>query len=322
MIIGVDIGGTAIKLGLFSMKGELLDKWSINTDTGDDGKNVLPSVATAIINRLNEKKLSYKEILAIGIGVPCPITRDGDIVKSANLGWKKSKNVKKELAYALGTDFSCGIYTGNDANVAALGEAFMGAAAGRENVVMVTLGTGVGGGIISGGSLIYGAHGMGGEIGHMHINDSETKTCGCGSKGCLEQMSSATGIVRLAKNLLEEYKEPSILRKQSISAKAVFDAYKENDFIARLVVDRFAKYLARALVNVSMIVDPDIFVIGGGVSAAGDCLLEPIKKYYKEFMSFSLCDHNEFVLATLGNDAGIVGAAKLAIDGIKGEATL
>ncbi len=322
MVFGVDIGGTAIKIGLFSNKGELIQKWSIPTNIEDNGKYVIPDVADAIIDKVKEKNIGVDGLYAIGVGVPCPITKSGNIVKASNLGWNKEKNIVHELKACLGKYGDTEIYAGNDANLAALGEAFIGAAKDRQNVVMVTLGTGVGGGIISNGNLIYGAHGMGGEIGHLHIDDNETQKCGCGARGCLEQISSATGIVRLAKKLLKEHKKSTILNPENLTAKDVFDALKKDDFIAKLVVDRFAECLARALVNVSMLVDPEIFVIGGGVSAAGKMLIEPIKKYYMEFMSFSLCDTNEFVLAKLGNDAGIVGAAKLALDGVRKEGKL
>jgi len=322
MIFGVDIGGTSIKIGLFSNNGELMQKWSIPTNIENAGEYVISDAAKSIIDKVKEENIGIDGLYAIGVGVPCPVTKNGDIVSAANLGWNKEKNIIQELRTALGKYGDTLIYAANDANVAVLSEAFIGAAKGRDNVVMITLGTGVGGGIISNGHLIYGAHGMGGEIGHLHINDNETEKCGCGAKGCLEQISSATGIVRLTKDLLKEYQEPTILQPDNLTAKDVFDAFKKGDFIAKIAIDKFSMYLARALVNVSMLVDPDIFVIGGGVSAAGEILIDSIQKYYKEFMSFSLCDNNEFVLAKLGNDAGIVGAAKLALDGAKKEGKL
>lgn len=314
MIIGVDIGGTATKLGLFSEEGELIEKWSIDTDIEAEGEKIIPNTANSIFDKLKEKQIDKNKISAIGMGVPCPITRDGWIEISVNLRWKSRRNVCKELEKLTGIM----TFGGNDANLAALGEAFKGAAKNRDNVVMITLGTGVGGGIICNGDLLFGAHGMAGEIGHLHTVDREDLICNCGSSGCLEQLSSATGIVRLAKELLESTEVTSLLRQEkSITSKSVFDAYKKGDELAGTVVDKFAKYLARELVNISMVVDPEIFVIGGGVSAAGEELLKPVIKYYKEFMSFSLCDNNEFVIATLGNDAGIYGAAKLAISNIK-----
>lgn len=313
MIIGVDIGGTATKLGLFSPEGELMEKWSIDTQIEVEGEKIIPNTAKSILDKLKEKKINQDEILAIGMGVPCPITKDGVIEKSVNLRWKTRRNVCKQLEELTGIM----TFGGNDANLAALGEAFKGAAKNRDNVVMVTLGTGVGGGIICNGNLLYGAHGMAGEIGHLHTVDRDDLVCNCGSYGCLEQISSATGIVRLAKEVISKNAASSRLKEEEITAKLVFDSYKEGDELAGIVVDKFAKYLARELVNISMVVDPEIFVIGGGVSAAGEELLKPVISYYKEFMSFSLCDNNEFVLASLGNDAGIYGAAKLAMTGLK-----
>lgn len=313
MVIGIDIGGTTTKFGLFEPDGSLIDKWNIVTITDNAGKDILPNAAASILSKLVEKNVDKSEISAIGIGVPCPITRDGHINTSANLGWKEPKDVTKELE-SLTKIRSFG---GNDANVAALGEAWLGAAKGYDNVVMVTLGTGVGGGIISNGNLLFGAHGMAGEIGHIHVEDNETQVCGCGAKGCLEQMSSATGIVRLAGKHLSGSNEDSLLRNCEVTAKAVFDAYKSGDKLAGKVVDEFARYLAIAFVDISMVVDPEVFVIGGGVSAAGVELVEPVRKYYQELITFGLCDDNKFVLAELGNDAGIYGAAKLAIDSMK-----
>lgn len=317
MIIGVDIGGTATKFGLFSMEGELIEKWSIDTVIEEEGEKIIPNVAASILSKLEERKMEKEEIVAVGMGVPCPITKKGVIERSVNLRWKTRRNVCDELEKLIGIR----TFGGNDANLAALGEAYKGAARGRENVVMVTLGTGVGGGIICNGHLLFGAHGVAGEIGHMHTVDRDDLVCNCGAFGCLEQVSSATGIVRMAKEVIGRNDSPSLLRQGPVTAKLVFDAYKQNDELAGIVVDKFAKYLARELVNISMVVDPDIFVIGGGVSAAGEELLKPVIRYYKEYMSFSLCDNNEFVIATLGNDAGIFGAAKLALSNIqkKGE---
>lgn len=313
MIVGVDIGGTATKLGLFSMEGELIEKWSIDTDIEVEGEKIIPNTANSILDKLRERQIGKSEISAIGMGVPCPITKEGQVESSVNLRWKYRRNVCQELQNLTGIV----TFGGNDANLAALGEAFKGAAKDKDNVVMITLGTGVGGGIICNGDLLFGAHGMAGEIGHLHTVDRDDLICNCGSYGCLEQLSSATGIVRMARELLGKTEQASLLRKEvSVTAKSVFDAYKQGDELAGEVVDKFAKYLARELVNISMVVDPEIFVIGGGVSAAGEELLKPVIKYYKEFMSFSLCDNNKFVLATLGNDAGIYGAAKLALDSL------
>ena len=203
------------------------------------------------------------------------------------------------------------VAVGNDANVAALGEMWQGGGKGYENVAMVTLGTGVGGGIIVGGKMISGAHGYGGEIGHMCINTHETEYCNCGKRGCLEQYASATGIVRMAKKALEASEEDSVLRKaDSLTAKDVLDAAKFGDAFAVKLTEDFCRRLARGLSFVSCVTDPDIFVIGGGVSKAGSIITETVKKYFDGYVFGSQKD-TKFGLATLGNDAGIYGCAKL-----------
>ena len=183
----------------------------------------------------------------------------------------------------------------------------------RKNIVMVTLGTGVGGGVIIDGKILVGQNGAGGEIGHLCVNYEETDTCGCGNRGCLEQYASATGIVRLAKKKLGEELRPTTLKKEDITAKAVFDAVKAGDETAREIAVEFGKYLGYALANIAVVTDPDAFVIGGGVSKAGEVLIPFIREPYME-KAFFANKKVDFVLATLGNDAGICGAAKLVLD--------
>ena len=199
-----------------------------------------------------------------------------------------------------------------DANVAALGEMWKGGAAGYNNVVMVTLGTGVGGGIIIGGKILTGSNGAGGEIGHLHVDDNIPGQCGCGNKGCLEQVASATGITNLANQALAASDKPSMLREGEVSAKTVFDAVKADDELAKEVAERFGKYLGTALANITAVTDPQAIVIGGGVSKAGPILLEYVEKYYQQYC-FKSCKNVKFALATLGNDAGIYGCAKLVL---------
>ena len=237
-----------------------------------------------------------------------PVTEEGIVFGSANLGWKY-KEVKKELEELTGLD----VEVGNDANVAALGEMWKGGGAGYKNLIMVTLGTGVGGGIIVGGKILTGSHGAGGEIGHLRVNPHETESCGCGGKGCLEQYASATGIVRLAKRKLEQETRNTILNRNDLSAKSVFDAVKADDSVAKEIAESFGNYLGRALANLAAVIDPSIFVIGGGVSKAGEILLEYVEKPFQENAFFANKDV-KFALATLGNDAGICGAAKLVLD--------
>lgn len=177
---------------------------------------------------------------------------------------------------------------------------------------MVTLGTGVGGGIIVNGRILSGTHGAGGEIGHMNVNHEETESCNCGNQGCLEQMASATGIVRMAKKILCSCEDESMLRQKEITAKTVFDAYKQGDQLAQRVVEIFGEYLGGALACIACVTDPSVIVVGGGVSKAGKILTDCVEKYFKKY-AFSSCKNTPIVLAKLENDAGIYGAAKMVL---------
>lgn len=301
--IGADIGGTTVKLGMFSHTGELLEKWEIKTRVENEGENILPDVAASIEEKRAEKD---GNIMGIGIGVPGPITDDGTVLKCPNIHWPVF-NVKDKLIELTGVG---NVKVGNDANVAALGEMWKGGGRGFDSIVMVTLGTGVGGGVILGGKILTGSKGAGGEIGHMKVEMNETDVCGCGGKGCLEQYSSATGIVRVAKKGLRA--DSSLASLAEITAKDIFDAAKAGDDYALSVVDQFAKYLGIALANVSHVVDPEAFVIGGGVSRAGDIIINSIEKYYNDNVLYALRD-KEFRLAELGNDAGIYGSVRMVL---------
>lgn len=304
---GIDVGGTTIKLGLFTVEGGLLDKWEIKTIIENAGEQILPDIAASIREKISEKKLLEEEICGVGVGIPAPVDKNGTIERAANIGWGK-KNVKEELEKLTG--FPCVI--GNDANVAALGEMWKGAGEGEKDLIMITLGTGVGGGIIIDGIPINGAHGAGGEIGHMTVRNDETEYCGCGRKGCLEQYASATGAVRLAKRYLKESKKSTVLNEDGITAKDIFNAAKKGDEVATHIVEKFCMYLGQALVNLAATVDPAVFVIGGGVSKAGEILLDTVKSYFYEH-TFYGNKKTKIMLATLGNDAGIYGAAKQVI---------
>ena len=304
---GVDIGGTTVKLGLFTTDGEIVDKWEIKTRTENQGEAVLPDIAEALREKLEEKKIGRDEVEGIGVGVPAPVNTEGVVKHTASLGWGY-KEVKREMDELSGMRAEIG----NDANVAALGEMWLGAGKGRKNIVMVTLGTGVGGGIIIDGKPLVGAHGAGGEIGHLCVNYEETDHCGCGNTGCLEQYASATGITRLANIRLAKDDAKSVLREQEVSAKTVFDAVKAGDAVAKEIAEEFGKYLGHAMANLAAVADPSAIVIGGGVSKAGEVLIEYVEKNFKERAFFANKD-TEFVLATLGNDAGICGAAKLIL---------
>lgn len=308
-LLGIDIGGTTVKLGLFNNEGELLNKWEIETRKIENGKYILHDIAESINNTLEESNISKDDVLGAGVGVPGPVKDDGTVLGCVNLGWPVF-NVSTELEKLLNIP----IKVANDANIAALGEMYQGGGKGYENMIMVTLGTGVGGGVIINNHIIAGTTGAGGEIGHINVNPHEKISCNCGRKGCLEQYASATGIVKLAREILERENSDSKLRKiENITAKDVFDLAKENDELAIKVIDKFSSILGRALSNIACICNPEAFVIGGGVSKAGDMLLNSLKKCYSE-NTFYATANTDFKLATLGNDAGIFGGAKLALE--------
>ena len=304
---GVDIGGTTVKMGFFDEEGNLLDKWEIVTRRENQGCNILPDVAQAIKGKLAERSVKKEEVIGIGVGVPAPVTNGGVVKQTANLNWGY-KNVKTELEELTGITTK----VENDANIAALGEMWKGGGVGNDNMVMITLGTGVGGGIIYNGRILTGTNGAGGEIGHIVANPLEKKRCGCGKTGCLEQYASATGIVRLAKRALLDFDGDTVLDIQTVTAKDVFDAVKEGDRAAIEIAEEFGRYLGYAMATISTLVDPSIYVIGGGVSKAGEILFDFIKGPYME-KAFFANEEVEFALAKLGNDAGIYGGAKLAL---------
>lgn len=310
-IYGIDIGGTTVKMGLFDEKGDMLEKWEIVTRKENNGENILPDIVKSIKEKNTEKSIETDDILGIGMGVPGPITEDGRVLKCANLGWGIF-SVADEMSKLTGVEK---VKVGNDANVAALGEQWHGGGRGFDNIVMVTLGTGVGGGIIMDGKILTGENGAAGEIGHITVNPKETLTCGCGCKGCLEQYSSATGVIRMAKERLEASDKPSELRKfaaDEIGGKEVFDAYKAGDELAAEAVNEFAIYLGMGLGNVASVVDTQAFVIGGGLSKNGPVVIDIVKEQYKKNVMFAL-KNTEFRLAELGNDAGMYGAVRMVL---------
>ncbi|WP_028530286.1 ROK family glucokinase [Ruminococcus gauvreauii] len=304
---GIDVGGTTIKLGCFMTDGTLLEKWEIPTRLEEQGKYILSDAAGEVKRVIRERGLTNEQVCGVGLAVPGPVNDEGEASQAVNLHWGY-----KHLVRELGDMLNLPVCAANDANAAALGELWQGAGKGCRNMIMVTLGTGVGGGIIVNGKIVAGEHGAAGEIGHACVEPSETAVCNCGNHGCLEQMASATGIVRLARMELSGCEEKSLLRAQEVTAKHVFDAYKQQDALAGRVVEKFAQYLGNALSIYACVVDPGRIVIGGGVSKAGDVLIEPIRKYY-ERDAFPACKGTPIVLAELGNDAGIYGSAKLVL---------
>lgn len=309
--IGVDVGGTTVKLGLFETTGTVLHKWEVPTRKEEGGRYILEDVAASIKTVLAEQGIDMEDVVGVGLGVPGPVLPDGYVEVCVNLGWR-DKNPQSELSALLG---GLPVKSGNDANVAALGEMWQGGGKGYTDIVMVTLGTGVGGGVIIDEQIIAGKHGLGGEIGHMHVRDEETEHCNCGGVGCLEQVASATGIAREARRVMAAGDAPSSMRKygDGISAKNVLDEAKAGDELALKVMDTVGHYLGLALAQVSMTVDPDIFVIGGGVSKAGQFLIDQIWKHYDKFTPISE-NKAKLGLAKLGNDAGIYGAARLVLE--------
>lgn len=306
---GADIGGTTVKLGLFKTTGKLLEIWEIPTRTEEDGKYILSDIATSMKEKIRQKNISETEIEGIGMGVPGPVNEKGEVLGCVNLGWGIF-NVEEEMEKLIGLRAKAG----NDANVAALGEMWKGGGIGYKDLVMVTLGTGVGGGIILDGHIFCGTHGAAGEIGHISMNDDEWECCGCGNKGCLEQYASANGIVRITKRYLENHKdeETSLRNMESYTSKEIFEEAKKGDQVSLQMVDEVGRLLGKSLAAIACVIDPEVFVLGGGMSKAGDMLLEAIKKYYERY-AFHAARNTAFEFATLSNSAGIYGAAKLVI---------
>ncbi|MGN0348392.1 MAG: ROK family glucokinase [Roseburia sp.] len=306
---GVDIGGTTCKIGFFETDGNLLEKWEIQTDIEENGKNILPNLIREVTRKLQERGIGGDEVEGVGIGVPGAITDGGIAQRCVNLGWE-AVNVREAIEQGTGIR----VKVGNDANVAALGEMWQGAAKGCRDVVMVTLGTGVGGGIIVDGRMVSGFCGAGGEIGHITVNLEETERCNCGRCGCLEQYASATGIVRMAKRRLAQSGEQTRLRAYpTLTAKDIFDAAKAQDEVAVQLVEDVCEILGVALSNISCVANPEIIVVGGGVSKAGDMLIHTLSKHYIEH-AFPVCRNTKFVLAGLGNDAGMYGSVQMLFD--------
>lgn len=306
-VFGVDIGGTTVKMGLLDSEGNCLDKWEIVTRKDNGGEEILPDVAASINAKLSEKNIDRADVIGVGVGVPGPVDSKGIVHNAVNLGWG-TFDVDDKLAKLTGLKAKAG----NDANVAALGEMWKGGGQGYSDQVMVTLGTGVGGGIIIGGQLVAGSTGAGGEIGHIHVKDGEEKACGCGGHGCLEQYTSATGISRTAKEMFAVWEGKTVLTEDDLSAKAVFDGVKQGDELCIKVAEAFGDTLGKGLAMIAAVVNPEAFVIGGGVSKAGEILLQYVEPSFKKYV-FPGAANAKMVLATLGNDAGMYGAARLVL---------
>ena len=307
---GVDIGGTTVKIGFFETTGKLVDTWEIPTRTENDGELILPDIAESIKEKNEKKSITTDDIEGIGMGVPGPVKDDGTVLKCVNLGWGVF-NVEKALSVICG---GVKVKAGNDANVAALGEMWQGGGKGYEDVVMITLGTGVGGGIIRGGKIVAGTNGAAGEIGHMPMIDDESECCGCGKKGCLEQYASANGLVNVAEKYIAAHRtvETELDLNAGFTAKDVCDAAKAGDKAGLAAVEESMRLLGKAMASVSCVIDPQVFVVGGGLSKAGNIIIDTASKYYKEY-AFHASRETEIKLATLGNAAGMYGGVKMVI---------
>ncbi|WP_335869381.1 ROK family glucokinase [Bacillus sp. 2205SS5-2] len=318
-IAAVDLGGTTTKLAFLNVYGEMIEKWEIPTDVSNNGKNIVINIAKAIDEKLEELNQVKSRLLGIGMGAPGPVDMDkGIIYEAVNLGWEKNTPLRDMLEIESGLQ----AVIDNDANCAALGEMWKGAGNGAKDLVCVTLGTGVGGGIITNGDIVHGARGAGGEIGHITVMPENGFQCNCGKMGCLETVASATGVVRLAVEALQYTKEHSILtsilsEKGALSAKSVFDAAREKDTVALEIIDRLAFYLGLTLANLGNALNPEKIVLGGGVSKAGETLLIPVKSYFEKFAFPTVATSTVLAIATLENEAGVIGAGWLVKNKLK-----
>lgn len=312
-IIGIDLGGTSVKLAILSQNGEILQKWSIQTNTLDEGKNIIADIIQSLKEHIELYQLKPEEILGIGMGSPGKVDVEEKTVTGAyNLGWKTKQEIGKQFQEAFEQPF----FIGNDANIAALGEQWQGAGLNLKDVVMFTIGTGVGGGIVANGQLVTGAGGAAGEIGHLAVDFSDEYHCTCGKVGCLEAVASATGIQHLARHLSAEFAGMSVIKQliddgQEITSKMIFDEAQKGDKFANIVVDQFCQYLAIAVSHIANTLSPNKIVIGGGVSAAGEFLVDKIRQKAVPYIFPQIRTTCDIVLAQLGNDAGVVGAAQL-----------
>ena len=310
-LVGVDLGGTTIKMAFISQYGEILHKWEIPTNISEAGKHITTDIAKALDKKLNELNESKSRLQAIGMGAPGPVNMSsGLIYEAVNLGWKDYP-----LKDLLEVETGLPVVVDNDANLAAIGEMWKGAGDGSKDLICVTLGTGVGGGIISNGEVVHGINGAGGEIGHIAVSAEGGAPCNCGKTGCLETVASATGIVRIAKEKIEEKPNSHLAMeasKQGISAKLIFELAKNNDSTAQSVIDYIASHLGMAMANLANALNPEKIVIGGGVSQAGDTLLIPVIHHFERHLFPRTKVGVQVALATLGNDAGVIGGAYLA----------
>ncbi|EOL47617.1 glucokinase [Enterococcus phoeniculicola] len=313
-IIGIDLGGTTAKFAILTMDGEIQQKWSIDTNILDEGSHIVPEIVESINHRLNLYNMTSEDFIGIGMGTPGSVDLEkGTVIGAYNLNWATLQPVKELIEKGTKIPFALD----NDANVAALGERWKGAGENDPDVIFITLGTGVGGGIIAEGKLLHGTAGCAGEVGHVTV-DPNGFECTCGKRGCLETVSSATGVVRVARHLAEEYVGDSKIKAllddgEEVTSKDIFEYAQAEDPFALMVVDKVCFYLGLACGNLGNTLNPSSIVLGGGVSAAGEFLRSRVENYFKEFTFPQVRNSTKIKLAELGNEAGVIGAASLAL---------
>ncbi|MBQ9512627.1 MAG: ROK family glucokinase [Lachnospiraceae bacterium] len=307
VVAGVDVGGTTVKIGFFSPEGRMLHAFEIVTRTEDAGAYILPDIAEAIKRELPVCGKTYEDLKGIGLDVPGPVDSAGTIYRAVNIGWGVF-SIKEEMEKLTNVP----VAAGNDATVAALGEVWKGCAKDCDDFLLLTLGTGIGGGIVTGGKILTGATGAGGEIGHFCLEEID-EACTCGCRGCFEQFCSATGFVRITRKLLSETNEVSILREAPIDSKEIFAAAAKGDALANEAIHLYGHYLGKGIAVLCSILNPEVVALGGGVSKAGEQLIDLLRPSFEAHV-FHACRDVSFRIATLGNDAGMYGSAKLILD--------
>lgn len=319
-LIGIDLGGTTTKFAFLNTKGDIIEKWSIPTDATENGVYIVPNIVESIQKKMSDMGFKKEEFIGIGMGSPGSVDRSqGTVVGAFNLNWRTVQPVREQIESSLNIPF----YLDNDANVAALGEQWRGAGEDEANVVFITLGTGVGGGIIVDNQLVHGANDTAGEIGHMTVSDHRFNfACTCGKEGCLEALASATGISNIAKQMVQETELDSSLKLifekyNTIEAVDVFNQAKAGDQLAKDIVEIICDYLAFAAGNIANLLNPSSIIIGGGVSMAGNILKETVENKLMKYLFPPLRDKTKVKIAELQNDAGVIGAGSLVLNELK-----
>lgn len=313
-LIGIDLGGTTTKFAFIDTKGNILAKWRIPTDISEHGSHIVPNMIKSISDQMRKEDYNTEDFFGIGMGTPGAVDCEkGTVVGAYNLGW----DIVQPVGATISANLNLPIIIDNDANSAALGEYWKGAGDTAQDVVFITLGTGVGGGVIANGKLVHGINGGAGEVGHITVVPNGYQ-CTCGKRGCLEQYASATGVVHIAKDMAQTFTGKSRIKElidgdEDLTSKMVFFLADNGDILANQIVDRVCSYLGLALSHIGNTLNPENIIIGGGVSNAGNTLLQPTTRYFQENAFPSVRDSTKLKLAQLGNDAGVIGAASLAL---------